>query len=142
ETKVGILTAVAIAVLIVGYSFLKGNDVFSSENKFYAKYNRVDGLAVSKPVLVNGYQIGRVSALTLLPSGQIIAEFKIDEQYEIPKNSIARLESTDLLGSKAIVLALGNSRQYAKNGDTLNANVEKDLIEQVQPIQKKAEQIV
>ena len=142
ETKVGILTAVAIAVLIVGYSFLKGNNVFSSENEFYAKYNRVDGLAVSKPVLVNGYQIGRVSELKLLPNGQIIAQFKIDRQYEIPKNTVARLESTDLLGSKAIVFDLGNSRQYARSGDTLNANVEKDLMQQVQPIQKKAEQII
>jgi len=142
ETKVGILTAVAIAVLIVGYSFLKGNNVFSSENEFYAKYDRVDGLAVSKPVMVNGYQIGRVSELTLLPNGQIIAQFKIDRQYEIPKNTIARLESTDLLGSKAIVFDLGNSRQTARSGDTLNANIEKDLIQQVQPIQKKAEQII
>lgn len=142
ETKVGILTVVAIAVLIVGYSFLKGNNVFSSENEFYAKYDRVDGLAVSKPVMVNGYQIGRVSELTLLSSGQIVAQFKIDRQYDIPKNTVARLESTDLLGSKAIVFDLGNSRQIARSGDTLNANIEKDLIQQVQPIQKKVEQII
>ena len=53
ETKVGVLAAVAITVLIVGYSFLKGNDVFSRENEFYAIYPRVDGLTVSNPVLVN-----------------------------------------------------------------------------------------
>ena len=91
---------------------------------------------------MNGFQIGRVSNLTLLPSGRIVAEFKIDPKYEIPKNTIARLESTDLLGGKAVVFDLGSSRQYAKNGDTLNSNIEKNLIEQVQPIQKKAELIV
>jgi phospholipid/cholesterol/gamma-HCH transport system substrate-binding protein len=142
ETKVGVLAAVAIVILIVGYSFLKGNDVFSSENEFYAKYDRVDGLAVSKPVLVNGYQIGRVSKLTLLQSGQILAQFKIDPQYAIPNNTVARLESTDLLGGKAIIFELGASNQYALDGDTLNANVAKDLMEQVQPVQKKAEMIV
>lgn len=142
ETKVGALAAVAITILIVGYSFLKGNDVFSTENEFYAKYDRVDGLATSKPVLVNGYQIGYVSKLTLLPTGQILAQFKIDPEYAIPKNTIARLESTDLLGSKAIVFDLGTGSDFAEDGDTLNANVQKDLMEQVEPVQKKAEQII
>lgn len=142
ETKVGVLAAVAIVILIVGYSFLKGNDVFSSENEYYAKYDRVDGLAVSKPVLVNGYQIGRVSKLTLLSSGQILAQFKIDPEYAIPNNTVARLESTDLLGGKAVIFELGGSNQYAKDGDTLNANIQKDLLEQVEPVQKKAEMIV
>lgn len=142
ETKVGILAAFAIAIFIIGYNFLKGNDVFSSENEFYAKYDKVDGLAISKPVLVNGYQIGRVSALTLLPNGQILAQFKINPKYEIPQNTIARLESTDLLGSKAVIFDLGNSLKYAVDGDTLNANVQANLLEQVEPVQKKAQMII
>ena len=142
ETKVGILAAFAIAIFIVGYNFLKGNDIFSQENEFFAKYDKVDGLAISKPVLVNGYQIGRVSGLTLQPNGQILAKFKIDPKYEIPKNTIARLESTDLLGSKAVVFDLGNSMQYAVSGDTLNANVQANLLEQVEPVQKRAQMII
>lgn len=142
ETKVGILAAVAITILVLGYSFLKGNNVFSSENEFYARYSSVEGLTVSKPVLVNGYQIGRVSQLKLQPNGSILAQFRINPDYEIPKNTIARLESTDLLGGKAIIFELGSSKMYAEDGDTLQANSEKNLMEQVQPIQKKAEQII
>ena len=142
ETKVGVLAAVAIVILVVGYSFLKGNDVFSRENTFYSQYENVDGLAVSKPVLVNGYQIGRVSKLTLLPSGQILTEFKINPEYAIPSNTVARLESTDLLGGKAIIFELGNKQVYAKDGDTLNANIQKNFLEQVEPVQKKAEKII
>jgi phospholipid/cholesterol/gamma-HCH transport system substrate-binding protein len=142
ETKVGALAIVAIAILVVGYSFLKGNDVFSSENEFYAKYDDVGGLTVSKPVLVNGYQIGRVSKLKLQKNGQIMATLKINPDYLIPDNTIARLESTDLLGNKAIVFELGNSKRNAEDGDTLNANIEKNLMEQVQPVQKKAEQMI
>lgn len=142
ETKVGVLAAVAIVILVIGYSFLKGNDVFSRENTFYSKYENVAGLAVSKPVLVNGYQIGRVSKLTLLPSGQILTEFKINPEYAIPSNTVARLESTDLLGGKAIIFELGNKQVYAKDGDTLNANIQKNFLEQVEPVQKKAEKII
>ncbi|MES2456238.1 MAG: MlaD family protein [Bacteroidota bacterium] len=142
ETKVGIMAAFSIALLIIGYNFLKGNAIFSSETVLYAKYTHVDGLAVSKPVLINGFQIGRVDKLQLQPDGSILATLKIKGKYEIPKNSIAKLESTDLLGSKAIVMALGTGNDYAMDGDTLNANVQKGLLETVQPVQKKAEMII
>nr|WP_294869546.1 MlaD family protein [uncultured Pedobacter sp.] len=142
ETKVGILAAFSIALLIIGYNFLKGNAIFSSETVLYAKYSRVDGLAVSKPVLINGYQIGRVDKLELQTDGSIVATLKIKGKYEIPKNSVAKLESTDLLGSKAIVMALGTGNNFAQDGDTLNANVQKGILETVQPVQKKAELII
>lgn len=142
ETKVGVLAAFAIALLIIGYNFLKGNSIFSSETVLYAKYTHVDGLTVSKPVLINGFQIGRVDALELKPDGGIVATLKIKSQYEIPKNTIARLESTDLLGGKAIVMVLGDSKEYAEDGFVLNGNVEKGLMEAVQPVQKKAELII
>ena len=142
ETKVGILAAFSIAMLIIGYNFLKGNAIFSRETVLYARYSHVDGLGVSKPVLINGYQIGRVDKLTLQSDGTIIATLKIKGKYEIPKNSVAKLESIDLLGGKAIVMALGTGNVFAKDGDTLNANVAKGLLETVQPVQKKAELII
>lgn len=142
ETKVGILAACSITLLIIGYNFLKGNAIFSDETVLYAKYPRVDGLAVSKPVLINGFQIGRVDMLQLQSDGSIVAKLKIKGQYEIPKNSIAKLEGIDLLGSKAIVMLLGTGTEFAQDGDTLNANVAKGLLETVQPVQKKAELII
>lgn len=141
ETKVGILATVAITVLILGYSFLKGTDLFMRESEFYAIYPNIDGLTESKPVLVNGFKIGRVSKLRLAPNGHIIAEFQINPDYKIPKNTTARLESTDLLGGKAIVFELGNSKVFAADGDTLTAFIQEGFMDQVKPIQKKADQI-
>ncbi|MES2274716.1 MAG: MlaD family protein [Bacteroidota bacterium] len=142
ETKIGALTAISIAILIIGYSYLRGNDVFSRSNKFYAIYKSVEGLAVSKPVLVNGFQIGRVSRMKLQPDGRTIVEFKIEPDYNIPNNTLAKLESTDLLGSKAIVFELGNSKEYAENKDTLRADIQGSLAESLQPIQRKAELLI
>jgi phospholipid/cholesterol/gamma-HCH transport system substrate-binding protein len=142
ETKVGILAAFSIALLIIGYNFLKGNSIFTNNTTLYAKYDKVDGLTVSKPVLINGFQIGRVAKLELQPEGHILATLSINSKYEIPENSIAKLESTDLLGGKAIVMQLGDSKKIAEDDFVLNGNVEKGLMEQVQPIQKKAELII
>ncbi|MFD2741834.1 MULTISPECIES: MlaD family protein [Sphingobacterium] len=142
ETKVGALTAIAIALLFIGYSFLKGNDVFTSENTYYTEYNNVDGLSASKPVMVNGYQIGRVSSLKMQDNGKIRAEFKIKNDYAIPSNTVARIVSADLLGSKAIVFDLGNSTTMARDGDPLLSDIQANLMEKVEPLQHKVENLV
>jgi len=142
ETKIGALTAIAITILILGYSFLRGDDIFSSSNKFYAIYKSVDGLSVSKPVLVNGFQIGRISKMKLLPDGRTIVQFKIERQYNVPSNTLAKLVSTDLLGSKAIVFEYGNSNTNAEDNDTLRADIQGSLAESLQPIQMKAQNLI
>ncbi len=142
ETKIGALTAVAISILILGYSFLRGNDLFSGSNRFYAIYKSVDGLSVSKPVLVNGFPIGHISKMQLDADGRTTVEFKIESQYKVPVNTLAKLVSTDLLGSKAIVFELGDSKQYAENKDTLRADIQGSLAESLQPIQTKAENLI
>jgi phospholipid/cholesterol/gamma-HCH transport system substrate-binding protein len=141
ETKIGALTVVSVAILILGYSFLRGNDVFTTENKFFAVYTDVTGLSVSKPVLVNGFQIGRVSHLTLQPNGTTLVEFKVQDKYDVPKNTVAKLDG-DILGNKTINFQLGNSKEMAESGATLDASVKGSLAESLQPVQKKAELIV
>jgi phospholipid/cholesterol/gamma-HCH transport system substrate-binding protein len=142
ETKIGALTAFGITILILGYSFLRGNDVFSSSNRFLAVYKNVDGLTVSKPVTVNGYQVGRVSKMTLLPSGNTLVEFKVDHKYNVPSNTIAKLASSDILGDKAIAFEYGNANTYAQDNDTLKADIQGTLTESLKPIQTKAEALI
>ena len=43
------------------------------------------------------------------------------------------------MGGKAIVFDLGDSNVYAETGATLQSDVQKNIMEQVEPIQKKAE---
>ena len=142
ETKIGVLTTVTITVLILLYSYLSGADVFSRSNKFYAVYKSVDGLSVSKPVLVNGFQIGHVSKMVLRPDGRTVVEFKIDHQYNVTRSTHAQLVSTDLLGGKAISFEYGESKEPAQDGDTLSADIQGSLAESLQPIQMKAEHLI
>jgi len=142
ETKIGALTAIAIAMLILGYSFLRGDDLFSGTNKFYSVYGSVDGLTVSKPVLVNGFQIGRISKMKFREDGNTLVEFSVDKQYKVPANTVAKIVSTDLLGTKAIIFVYGNSNLPAQDKDTLKADIQGGLAETLQPIQRKAEDLI
>jgi phospholipid/cholesterol/gamma-HCH transport system substrate-binding protein len=142
EIKVGLLVLGSFIVLVLGYNFLKGSDLFSNLNHIYAQYNNVDGLTDSKPVLVNGFQVGKVAEMSLQPNGTIMARLDISKTYPIPKNTVARLESTDLLGSKAIVLMVGTSKELAKNGDTLEGQNTRSLGESLAPLQNQTQQLI
>src|SRR5690606_3783573 len=75
------------------------------------------------------------------PDGRIRTEFKVTRNYAIPSNTLARISSTDLLGGKAIVFELGDSPVYAKDGDELEPGVTPNIMEQVEPIKQRGEDI-
>lgn len=148
ETKIGFIFIVAAGLLYWGYNFLKGKDVFIQEKTFYAVYQDVSGLAKSDPIYINGLRAGQVKALYFEEgySGRIIVELQITQDFPLPKNSIAKIVSTDLMGTKAIGLSIGSSTEFLEDGDTLNASIESNLQEQVEqtlgPLKNKAEELL
>jgi len=144
ETKVGILTVVAITLLVLGFNLLKGKSLFSSDKTIYAVYQQVNGLQPSNFVQVNGLTVGNVSNLDVLDNnaGKILVTLRITKDVEIPRNSVARITS-DLLGTKAVQIDFGNANEYLKSGDTIYAAVDGSITdalkEQLSPLVKKLE---
>jgi phospholipid/cholesterol/gamma-HCH transport system substrate-binding protein len=148
EIKVGILITVALAGLLWGLNYLKGKDIFSSRNNYYAIYNNVDGLVASNAVLMNGYKIGIVSHIDFMKdhSGRLLVTLLLNNKVYIAKNSVARIFNMDLIGSKALRIDMGNSAEMLKDGDTLKTDLEKSLAQQlgqqVVPLRDKAENLI
>ncbi len=148
ETKIGILVITAIALLLVGFYFLKGVYIFGSPTHYYGIYTKINGLQVSNPVLLNGYKIGQVSEIKFMPegNGMLLVKLTVNEELDIPKDSELLLKPADLLGSMQISLILGKSRELAQSGDTLTPDISADLLEEVneqlRPIQKKAKSLI
>jgi phospholipid/cholesterol/gamma-HCH transport system substrate-binding protein len=111
EVKVGLLAVVALVVLYFGFHFLKGSDVFSRSNTYFVEYENVDGLTPSNPVLLNGYPVGRVLEIELMPERNNILKVTLDVKKDvpIPEGTKAILVDGGVLGGKAIRLALGQS---------------------------------
>ena len=59
EFRIGALVIAGLILLVLGVNYLKGFNPFSPSNTYYAHYEKIDGLAVSNPVLVNGFKVGR-----------------------------------------------------------------------------------
>lgn len=129
EFKVGLFSAAALVLLYFGFNYLKGIDFFSSVKKYYAIYDNVDQLAVSNPVLVNGYAVGRVSRIKILQKKQnrVLVELEIDADIIVNDSSKAILDS-DFLGSKSILLNIGESKKTLKEKDTLRSEIAKGML--------------
>lgn len=132
ETKVGVLAALAITILAVGYNFMKGKDVFTSTNEYYGKYKQIEGLFKSNPVLVNGYKVGSVSSVDMDNSTlELTVGIMVSEEIKIPKNSIMKIVNNDMIGSKAVEIIFGDSKEIAKNGDFFIAQQDKGIAQAV-----------
>lgn len=139
EVKVGLFAIISGAILYLGFNYLKGIDFFSPTNKYYVLYKNIDGLNVSNPVIVNGYAVGRVSSIGILQNrdNKIIVELDVDERVILGDSTVAQLTNSDFLGSKAILLQIGDLSKPLQSGDTLKSDIDKGiaaLFESAEPI--------
>ncbi len=149
EFKIGIVVICSIAAFVWGLNFLKGSNLFSHKYFLYAVYPKIDNLIPANPVLINGYKIGQVNKISLFQQGgknKVLVKFILTEDLQIPKGSIAKAISSDLLGSKAVEIIYSNETEFVKNGDTLIAGTEEgfkeSLDKRIAPIQAKAENLI
>lgn len=148
ETKVGILAILAIVLLVLGYSYLKGERVFAKDRTFHAYYHNISGLSTSDDVTFRGLSIGKIQAINLVPTEKkpIKVTFTIGEPIDIPANSSARIVNSDLLGDKALELILGDSSVMAEEGAELEGTVEQSLSQQIEeqllPVKTRIEGLI
>jgi phospholipid/cholesterol/gamma-HCH transport system substrate-binding protein len=147
EAKVGILVVCSLAVAYWGFSYLKGKNYLSTSRIFYAKYDQVNGLVDANFVMINGVKVGEVRDISFIDiKGRVLVEFAINNNVKIPRNSLARIYNSDVLGSKAIEIVLGDSSALAKSGDTLKSSIQPSITEEVSyqmlPLKKKAESLM
>jgi phospholipid/cholesterol/gamma-HCH transport system substrate-binding protein len=149
EVKIGGIVVIAVFLFVYGLNFLKGKNIFTARTHYFVVYKNVGGLTESNPVYFNGFVVGKVNKIFFAPDmkGGIIVDFVLRENdLKIPKNTIARIFSDGLLGTKAIGLDFGNATELAESGDTLLPNLENSLTaqmsEQLMPVKDKAESLI
>lgn len=130
ELKIGILVAAAIVLLVLGLNFLKGKNIFSSENEFYTYYDNVQGLQESAIVQINGLGIGKVSSIALQPDKRIKVAFTVAKKLDVPVGSVAKLATSDIIsGTKVISLQLTDSTRFLKDGDFIKSEGSQGLLD-------------
>jgi len=133
EVKIALVAIVGIVVLFYGLQFLKGLNIFSSDDSYYVTFDDVSGLSSSSPVYANGYRVGVVKSLDYdyNPQGKIVAELGLDKNMRVPRGSRAELAS-DLLGNIKINLILSDDPiNMISKGDTISGGMEMGVMSKV-----------
>ena len=134
---------------VFSYNYLKGINLFEKTRTFKVVYSKVDGLASSNPVTLNGYTIGKVQKINFNPNNtkELIVDIVIENDVQFSKSSKAELYETGLIGGKAIAIIPDyDNNIMAKSGDYLVGIVKPgltDLVNQIMPqIQLQLEEVM
>ena len=120
-----------IGLFIWGFSFLKGQRIFSPSTTFYVIYENVGGLAESSDIILSGYKIGHVDGIRFEGINKMTVRLVIESRFQLPRGSIARIFSSDILSARAIQIVPGLSSEMHLPGDTLTGEIEPDFIEAI-----------
>ena len=143
EIKTGILVLSGILMFIVGFSYLKSNNIFTSDRTFFAIYDDIEGVSVGTPVTVSGFNVGSIQDISFYQNTMdILVKFRVESKVEFSQNSVAQIYETGLIGGKALAI-LPNKGPLAQSGDTLRSSTAPGLTELVNdklsPLQEKIE---
>jgi len=149
EIKAGLIAVFAIAFLVAGVNFLKGNSFFGGDRIYYAYFPNSGQIAPSNNVTLNGVIVGKVMTIeyvaTNTPDKKVKVGFSIAEKnIQIPKGSRIEIGSLDLL-NKGMLLFLNPdlSKGFVNPGETIEGKLSVDMFSQVKqyadPISQKVQ---
>lgn len=125
EVKIALVAIVGIVVLFFGLNFLKGLNLFSSDDTYYMTFRNIGGLGSSTPIYADGYKVGIVKDIDYdyEHRGPIRLKVGIDKGMRIPQGSTAEIVK-DLMGNIQVNLLLANNpRQRMEPGQTIPGDV-------------------
>lgn len=145
EVKIALTVLSALVILIWGIHFLSATSIFDRDSNFVSVYPRVDGLKVSSSVSYRGYKVGQVTKIEFIGESydKVAVSYNVKGDLLLPTNTVAKIASADIMGTKEIQLIPGDGYFYAESGDTLQSDQEESLLmqlnEQIAPIKNRAE---
>lgn len=110
EIKIALVAIVGILVMYFGINFLKGMNLFSTNNTYFITFDDIQGLGASTPIYADGYKVGTVDGLEYdyKENGPIKVKVDIIKDLRIPQGSKAEIVK-DLMGNLQVNLLLANN---------------------------------
>ncbi|MBC8047414.1 MAG: MCE family protein [Fimbriimonadaceae bacterium] len=137
EIRVGLLVAISIVILLLGFNWLKGNNIFNTGTDYQVVYSNANGLQRGDHVLIDGFEIGKVKEINLQSNQRgVNVILNVTEDIKIPVDSKAVIGG-DLLGEKYVQIQLGTSTVIAKEKALFLGEVEDDVQGQIKLLSGK-----
>lgn len=128
EVKTAILVLSGIALFIYLFTFLKGEDLFTTTNTYYTEFD-YNALSTSSSVTIKGNKVGKIEDIKYdFESGKTRVSFTVNPKLKFSKNSIIRLYETGIMGGNALAIVRANDNDIAQPGDFIQSEVQPGLI--------------
>ena len=130
EIRIALVAIVGILVMYFGINFLKGINLFSTNNTYYMTFDDIQGMGASTPIYADGYKVGTVDQLDFDYSGKGPIKVKVDinKDLRIPAGSTAEI-SKDIMGNLQVSLLLANNpRERIEPGGIIPGTVNSGMM--------------
>jgi len=112
EVTVGALVILAIALFIVGSTWLKGRSIGGDlEDYWKVQFHQAGNLKVSSPVKVSGVIVGKVEHIELLDVGKVLVYVSVADRIAPRTDATAQIVSVGFVGDAAVELNPGTAPQ-------------------------------
>ncbi|TAG44973.1 MAG: MCE family protein [Cytophagia bacterium] len=149
EIKIALLAIVAAIMLYTGFNFLKGTDFFTRTRKYSVELAALDGLTVSRPIMLNGLAVGRVADIQVRQNnknGLFLLTLEVRNDLILTDETTAFLGDNGLLGGKALILEIKKGKKELIGGEMLKSgmkpNLMADLGDKAAPLLSKVDSIM
>ncbi len=129
ELKVALTILAAIILGFVGYRVMGDMPLFRQSNVIHTHFERTDGLTAGNYVYINGVRVGSVRSLELLEGDSVAVTMSFNLGVQVPRNSVAYLQSSGLLDEKAIIVERGDAEQNLEYGDYIRGKYREGMLE-------------
>ncbi|MEZ0333684.1 MAG: MlaD family protein [Gemmatimonadales bacterium] len=112
EVTVGALVILAIALFVVGSTWLKGRSIGGDlEDYWKIQFQQAGNLKVSSPVKVSGVIVGKVEHIELLDVGKVLVYVSLADRIAPRTDATAQVVSVGFVGDAAVELNPGKAPQ-------------------------------
>ena len=120
--KIGFFTLLAIVILYLGITYLKGLSISARSKTYYVAMNDVTGINVATRVFVNGYKVGSVRKMEYdyRNNGETILTLTLDPDIKLPQGTQVQVAQTLFSGALVnLVLPEVETGAYLNAKDTI-----------------------
>lgn len=101
EFQVGVLTVVALAILIAGMMWLKNIDLTKGSRLYLVDFARVEGMREGDRVQVRGIRMGEVTGMQIMQES-VRVEMVLDEGVDLREDAVVTLGEKGIVGEVVI----------------------------------------
>jgi phospholipid/cholesterol/gamma-HCH transport system substrate-binding protein len=127
-------------VVLIELMFIKRHSDSDDFYDLFASFNKIDGVNPGDKIMISGINVGYVENVKLDKNYPLV-KMKIKKNLSISDDSSVSIQTDGLFGSKFLIIEMGGTNNFMKNGDyfsfTEDSIMIQDLLQNIIKIGEK-----